>query len=318
VGGAGEEEAVEALRGRAYAKINFGLEVLGKRPDGYHELRTILATVDFFDELTFLSRPEGIQFSTNAPELQGEDNLVCRAARLLAEEASCRRGATIHLEKRIPAGAGLGGGSSDAALTLLALDRLWRTNADPKDLHRLACRLGMDVPFFLRGGTAIAVGRGDDLYPLDLPLDFHIVLILPDFGISTVEVYGNLRLTKRESSHTLQHFAWGVSPMQRSGLEDLVNDLEGATGARSTAIQEFKRLLREQGARGSMMSGSGSSVFGVFQDEVSASRAARALGSSGIRAMATRTLDGTTYRARRLQPISPSPSERDEDAERRG
>jgi 4-diphosphocytidyl-2-C-methyl-D-erythritol kinase len=301
------------LEAKAYAKINLGLEVLDRRPDGYHELRTILTTIDFCDELTFAPAPD-VRLSTNVAGLAGPENLVLRAARLLADEASCREGAAIHLEKKIPTGAGLGGGSADAAVTLLALDEMWRTGASPQDLHRLAARLGMDVPFFLYGGTAVAVGRGDEVYPLDLPIELHIVLILPDFAISTADVYGNLRLTKRASSHTLQHFAWGVPPIQGSGLHELANDLEEATGARFTSIQEFKRLLREQGARGSMMSGSGSSVFGVFQDEDTALRAARSLSRRGIQAIATRTLAGTTYRERRWKRISPSPSVGDEDA----
>lgn len=289
---------------RAYAKINLGLEVLRRREDGYHEIRTILQTIDFYDRLSFEKAPSGVQLTTDDPALDaGEENLVLRAARLLARETSCPLGATVHLEKRIPAGGGLGGGSADAAVTLLALNQLWGTGASIVELHRLAQKLGMDVPFFLHGGSAIAVGRGDEIYPLELSLDFPIVLILPDFSMSTADVYGNLRLTKRESSLTLQPFAWGVPLIREVGLGELVNDLEGAAGERFTSIQELKRLLREQGALSSMMSGSGSSVFGVFRDEDAAELAAHSLSLQGIRAMATRMLGRDAYRARRLTNV---------------
>lgn len=288
----------------AHAKINLGLEVLGRRPDGYHELRTILQTIDFHDDLTFEDAESGIRLTTNWSSLAtGKENLVYRAASQLAEEAGHRGGAFIHLEKRVPPGKGLGGGSSDAAATLVGLDRLWNTRASPSDLHRLAASIGMDVPFFLHGGTALAVSRGDEVYPLEGPVDLPIVLILPDFSISTAEAYGNLRLTNREAGLTLLHFAWSL-PEARAGLRELVNDLETAAGVRFDSIQEFKRLLLDLGASSSMMSGSGSSVFGIFHDEASAENAARSLGLRGIQAIATKTVGGRAYRAQRLKQLA--------------
>lgn len=296
------------IRLRAPAKINLGLEVLGKRPDGYHEIRTILSTIDFADELTFEEAEPGVRFTTDDPALpRGPENLVVRAASLLAEAGGARSGVSIHLEKRVPPGKGLGGGSSDAAATLLALDRLWGTRASLADLHRLAARIGMDVPFFLYGGTAIAVSRGDELYPVELPGELSIALILPDFSISTAEAYGDLRLTTSEASLTLQHLAWNL-PDARVGLEALGNDLERAAGDRFDSIREWKRLLLDLGATSSMMSGSGSSVFGIFHDEASAASAARALALRGTRAVATRTLGGRAYRAERSARLQ-GPSE---------
>ena len=288
---------------RAYAKVNLGLEVLGRREDGYHELRTILQTIDFHDELTFEAEDAGIRLTTNDSSLGTGENLVVCAANLLADAAGYRGGAFIHLEKRVPKGLGLGGGSSDAATTLVALDRLWKTRASPQDLHRLAASIGMDVPFFLYGGTALAVSRGDEVYPLEMPADLPIVLILPDFSISTAEAYGNLRLTNREAGLKLLHFAWNL-PEVRVGLRELVNDLESAAFDRFDFIQEYKRLLLDLGATSSMMSGSGSSVFGIFHDEASAGDAARSLGLRGIRAIATKTVGGRAYRAERLKQLA--------------
>jgi 4-diphosphocytidyl-2-C-methyl-D-erythritol kinase len=307
----------DALSARACAKINLGLEVLGRREDGYHEIRTILQTIDLGDDLRFTSRASGIELTVAGADVPADaTNLVWRAASLLAESSGCRRGVSIHLEKRIPPGSGLGGGSSDAAATLLALDRLWGTRASHEDLNLIAGTLGMDVPFFLHGGAMIAVGRGDEVYPLDLAIDFPIVLILPDFAVSTAEAYRNLRLTKRESRLTLLPFAWGGSGV-RGGLGALVNDLEGATGEHCSAIGEYKRLLLERGAFVSMMSGSGSSVFGMFQDEAAARRATDSLRASGIRAIRTRTLGRDDYRAKRFPLPSRSSYERAEEASER-
>jgi 4-diphosphocytidyl-2-C-methyl-D-erythritol kinase len=161
----------------------------------------------------------------------------------------------------------------------------------------------MDVPFFLYGGTALAISRGDEVYPLEGPTDLPIVLILPDFSISTAEAYGNLRLTKREAGLKLLHFAWSL-PEARVELRELVNDLESAAGERFDSIQEYKRLLLDLGASSSMMSGSGSSVFGIFHDEASAENAARSLGLRGIRAVATATIGGRAYRAQRLKQLA--------------
>jgi 4-diphosphocytidyl-2-C-methyl-D-erythritol kinase len=295
--------AARRIEARAYAKINLGLEVLHRRDDGYHEIRTILQTIDFHDRLSFESSPRGINLT-----VEGGDNLVYRAAMMLAEAAGCSEGASIHLEKRIPSGAGLGGGSADAAMTLLGLDRLWRLGASLSDLHRLASRLGMDVPFFLYGGTALAVGRGDEIYPLELGIDFPIVLILPDFSIPTASAYASLRLTNKEASLTLQHFAWSTLGVSTT-LGELVNDLEGAAGENSVSISGLKKSLLDRGALSSMMSGSGSSVYGLFHDEVLAQKAARFLTLRGSRAVAARTLDVNAYRAKRLNPLSPESSD---------
>lgn len=288
------------MRARAYAKINLGLEVLFRREDGYHELRTIFQTIDLYDRLSFQSADKGIELSTNDPELPTDrGNLVVRAAEILAERIECSRGVRIELEKAIPAGRGLGGGSADAAMTLLALNELWQGDLSDAELRRLAAGIGMDVPYFLVGGTALGLGRGEEIYPLEFQFEVPIVLILPDFAVATAEAYSNLILTKRDTSLKLQDFALSCLGWRGTSL-DLVNDLESSTTVFSPAIHEYKASLTELGAAVSLMSGSGSSVFGVFYDDAVARSVAETLATRGTRAIATRTLARRTYMERRL------------------
>jgi 4-diphosphocytidyl-2-C-methyl-D-erythritol kinase len=286
---------------RAYAKVNLGLEVLARRLDGYHELRTILQTIDFYDRLSFELAGTGIDLLVSDPDLpSGDGNLIVHAARTLAEQTGLSQGTRIVLEKNIPPGRGLGGGSADAAMTLLALNDLWGVGLSEAELLRVAARIGMDVPFFLLGGTALGVGRGDEVYPLLCQCEVPIVLILPDFAISTADAYRNLILTKRETSLKIQAFALsGLGG--RDELLSLVNDLESTTKECSPAIHEYKETLVRLGAAVSLMSGSGSSVYGIFFDEAAARSAAQSLEASGIRAVLTRTLARKTYRERRLE-----------------
>ena len=295
------------MKARAYAKVNLGLEVLFRREDGYHELRTILQTVDLYDRLSFESRSSGIELDLpDLPDLDypnlptGSDNLVVRAAELLAERVDRPVGVRVELEKRIPAGRGLGGGSSDAAVTLLALNELWQVGLSYRDLSSLGAELGMDVPFFLFGGTALGVGRGDEIFPLAHQVVVPIVLILPDFVISTAAAYRNLILTKRESSLKLHSFA-SASLGGGNGLPDLMNDLEAATREHLSSINGYKQILLELGAVASLMSGSGSAVFGIFDDAAVTRSVVQSLKGRGIRAIATRTLAGNTYRERLLE-----------------
>jgi 4-diphosphocytidyl-2-C-methyl-D-erythritol kinase len=289
------------LNARAYAKINVGLEVLFRREDGYHELRTIFQTIDMYDRLSFQPAEKGVALVTSDPELStGRDNLVVRAAEILAERIECSKGVRIELEKTIPAGRGLGGGSADAAMTLLALNELWQGDLSEAELRKLARGIGMDVPYFLVGGTALGLGRGEEIFPLEFQFEVPIVLILPDFAVSTAEAYRNLILTKRETSLKLQDFA--LSCLGGRGMSlDLVNDLESSTTVFSPAIHEYKASLTELGAAVALMSGSGSSVFGVFYNDAVARSAAESLAARGTCAIATRTSARRTYLERRLE-----------------
>ncbi|MFQ5789350.1 MAG: 4-(cytidine 5'-diphospho)-2-C-methyl-D-erythritol kinase [Acidobacteriota bacterium] len=289
------------MRARAYAKVNLGLEVLFRRKDGYHELRTILQTVDLYDRLEFQVTAEGVELVTSDPKLPtGLDNLVVKATRMLARETGSSQGIHIVLEKHIPVGRGLGGGSADAAMTLLALNELWGAGLAPRDLHRLAAQVGVDVPFFLCGGTALGVGRGEEVYPLARQFKAPIVLILPEFAIDTAEAYQNLILTNRDSAPKLQYFALPCRAREEE-LLDLANDLETAAGEHSPSIHGYKQTLIELGATGALMSGSGSAVFGIFHDAAVALSAARSLASGGVPAIATRTITQEEYREKTLE-----------------
>ena len=265
---------------RALAKINLDLRVLGPRPDGYHELRTVFQTISLADTIDVSFTPArrtaiSIQGSDSIP-----DNLIVKAAKLALQ--AMRMAATIEfqLQKRIPMGAGLGGGSSDAAAVLLALPALaGRRIAMPK-LIELAAELGSDVPFFLLGGTAVALGRGTELYPLPDGPARNGLLIAPNLHVSTAEAYRALapRLTTESQQNKIVSFqsrAWGeiACGTRTAGA----NDFETVVFEQFPQIASLKQKLVKLGADPAMMSGSGSSLFGLFRDRRQIERAAKAL-----------------------------------------
>ncbi len=245
------------------AKVNLVLEVLGRRADGYHEIATVMQTVDLSDRLT-LEDADALTCRATASGVPTDDrNLAMRAARALAEAAGTTHGARITLDKRIPVAAGLGGGSSDAAATLLGLNRLWGLRWSVARLHEVAVTLGMDVPFFLRGGTALGTGRGEKLEAVP-GVALALVLVNPRFGVSTAEVYG--RVTP--AMYTDGARARGVLGALRSRrparvAATLYNGLEAAAAWRHPEIERMKAALLAAGALGAALSGSGPTVFGV-------------------------------------------------------
>lgn len=311
---------------RTPAKINLGLRVLGRRPDGYHRIRTRLAGIALWDTLTLEAGGSGLRLEVDGPEASGipagPENLVHRAAERI-ERVRRRRaapgeplpGVRLRLRKEIPAGRGLGGGSSDAAATLIGLDRLFRLGLSRAALHRMAATIGMDVPYFLYGGPALAAGRGDAVFPLREPprnaapdsspdrspdpsSAAALVLLLPAYGIGTAAAYRGLPLRFRSPNAS----SAGAAPAGRiavpSGgfggrgdlrgarsfpfpLHDLRNDLEQSavleTLPSGPTVPEMRRALEAEGAVVSALSGSGSAVFGVFGSPAAAQRAARNL-----------------------------------------
>jgi len=252
---------------RAYAKINLGLRILGKRADGYHDIETILHRIDIYDELSF-SKSETISLETDAPEIpSGEENLCIRGARLLSSHSGAKGGARISLRKKIPAGAGLGGGSSDAAATLLGLNELWGLDLKHEELHRLAAQLGSDVPYFVRKGTAYAAGRGEILEYFPLKLPYWIVVMYPNIHVSTAWAYQQVRIEKSDRKDDLRD---NLVDNLHDGeiLKQLIrNDFEPVVFRAHPELSEIKQEYYEHGALFAQMSGSGSSMYGLFESE---------------------------------------------------
>jgi len=283
------------LRVRSFAKINLAHAVLGKRGDGYHEVRTVLQSTDLHDELEFRAAPRLELRCEDLPTVPAEDNLVWQAAEALARFAAVSRGAEIRLKKNIPAGSGLGGGSSNAAATLLALCRLWELPVSMEELGSIARALGSDVPFFLWGGTALGIGRGEEIYPMAEPPPSSLVVVYPGISISTGEAYRSLKmvLTSPQSIHKIARLCgqMHLSPC----LTEAFNDFEASILPANQTIREAKESLVELGATAALLSGSGSSVFGFFKDEESALAASRSLDRDDWRVFPAKTLSRSEY-----------------------
>ncbi|HKX26638.1 MAG TPA: 4-(cytidine 5'-diphospho)-2-C-methyl-D-erythritol kinase [Blastocatellia bacterium] len=290
----------------SFAKINWTLEILGRRADGYHELRTLLQTVSLADELSFTLNGREIEIECDHPAVPcDESNLVYRAAKLLADLSGIRRGVRIGIRKRIPVAAGLGGGSSNAAVTLLALQRLWGIELAPRDQFRLGSQLGSDVPFFMIGGTCLGVGRGDEVYPLaDLETEF-LLLINAGIEVPTREVYAGLpvELTNPGTAAKMPlSLEAAYANLAAQGRQDgaigawLYNDLETTVVARYPLLSEIKERLTRLGARGVLMSGSGSTIFAIFDSQEARENALNDLSETGWWCQAPRTLGRNEYR----------------------
>jgi 4-diphosphocytidyl-2-C-methyl-D-erythritol kinase len=265
----------------AYAKVNLCLDVLGQRTDGYHELRTIFQTITLHDTLALEVAQNAkmdlriVGNSALAGE-PGRDNLVYRALDELRRELRFKEGLRAILTKRIPVGRGLGGGSSDAAAALIAFLRLTGKRMDAARLIQIASGLGADVPFFLRGGRALGIGRGDEIYPLPDVARRSVLVISPgNLAVPTRDAYQWLarRLTKRQDPTKLWQFCTLCWSPQGDALS---NDFEAAVFPRYPRLVAIKRDLLRQGAAGASLAGSGSAVFGIFRNPAKARRAARA------------------------------------------
>jgi len=261
------------------AKVNLFLKVLGKREDGYHDIATLMQRISLCDEMDISLRSRDIRVrcpGTSLPEDEG--NIVYRAARLFLLRARSGQGVDITLRKKIPIEAGLGGGSSNAATTLLALNGLLGTPFGDGELMKMGAEIGADVPFFIFGRTAWAFGIGDRLEAADEVPKMWFVLLNPGFGLSTKRVYEslNLGLTKEAIRFSIQTFLTAGDV-----AKGLHNDLETAAAGMHPLILELKKTLMEHGALGSLMSGSGATVFGLFADEQDALRAGEALKKAG-------------------------------------
>ena len=250
----------------SYAKINLGLLLLRKREDGYHDIATIFQQIDLYDTLTFRKVPGTIRIAGDHSRLPvDESNLCHRAFDSFRGQLGIKEGLEIHIQKRIPMGSGLGGGSSNAAVTLLAANQLWGGRLSRTDLEEMAAEIGSDVPFFLLGGTALGRGRGEKLTRLDWDPDWWVLLVCSGIHVSTSWAYGQARIALTK----VKKFSNFESILSKNSFHALKaylsNDLEGVVFRRHPILREIKHELCERGAFYASMSGSGSAVYGLFE-----------------------------------------------------
>jgi 4-diphosphocytidyl-2-C-methyl-D-erythritol kinase len=286
---------MRTVRIPAFAKVNLWLQIVARRPDGYHELRTVFQSIALHDTLELsLARRPGIVFECDDASLGGRGNLVWRALDALRRELNIRQGITARLEKQIPVARGLGGGSSDAAAALIGLLRLTKRALPLPRLVAIAASLGADVPYFLFGGRALGVNRGDEIYPLpDAPKQWAVVVSPHAIAVSTRDAFGWARpqLTKRAAARKLWCFCALCWSPQGAGLS---NDFEAPVFRRHPRLRNIKRVLLQRGAAEAALAGSGSAVFGLFPNPAQARRAAQ--GFSGDQVFVVETLSRAEYR----------------------
>lgn len=288
----------------SFAKINWSLRILGKRPDNFHEVRATLQTISLHDRLNFeLSEDRHVAVSCNEPEIPtDEQNLIMRAAHVLQDRYSISKGARVKLEKIIPTQAGLGGGSSNAAVALLALARLWQIKGGANELIEIAAGLGADVPFFLFGGCMLATGTGATLSALPDPDALNVIVIAPRASVSTRDAYASLQAAAL-TSDTLEFILSSSQNAANSGdsfpwlRTDFENDFESVIFDIYPEVRRAKEVLLAAGATAALMTGTGSSVFGVFADQESQQQALEKIQcEAGWRIMPCVTVSRNEYR----------------------
>jgi len=282
---------------RSFAKINWALEVGHRRADGYHEVRTVVQTIDLYDRLLLEEIDEEIEIICEDERVPcNQTNLAYKAAAALREATGIEKGVRIEIEKQIPVAAGLGGGSSNAAATLIGLQRLWNIGLPRQELFSIGERLGSDVPFFFLGGTALATGRGERVYPLDDITEPYILLVNPGIEVSTREAYAALRpMLTNQNSPCIMPFALFETEAIPVGPAQARNDLEKSVLPQYPVIAEIKQKLAEASARSVLMSGSGATVFAVFDSQSLLDRACEELREESWLVIRTRTISRSDY-----------------------
>ena len=273
------------MRLRALAKINLGLDVIRKREDGYHEVRMIMQTINMYDQLEIDIKEEpGISITTNLPFIPtNENNLVYNAAKLLMDEFHIEKGITVELQKFIPVAAGMAGGSSDAAATMIGMNRLFGLGLTVRQLMERSVSIGADVPYCLLRGTALAEGIGEKLRPLPPCPNCYVLIGKPSISVSTKFVYEKLDAGNIEEHPDIDRILEGLQWHNLNKIsENMGNVLESVTIPAYPIIEEIKNHMKEHGAVNAMMSGSGPTVFGLFDDKMVAERACEALRESHL------------------------------------
>jgi 4-diphosphocytidyl-2-C-methyl-D-erythritol kinase len=285
---------------RARAKVNLGLEVLGRRADGYHELRSVMWAIELADRVTLEATGEDITLECAAPDVpRTPDNLAWRAAELVRRETGTATGLRIRIEKRIPVAAGLGGGSTDAAAVLTAFGCLQSRRLGARRLEAMAVTLGMDVPFFLGRSPALARGRGDELRPVGASADLSLVLANPGFPLATREVYARLEASDYGDGRRVDALVTALRRGAEAVAASVTNGLERAAGRLWPGLPEVKAALLEAGCLAALMSGSGPTVFGIAPSHRAALRIRDALGARPWRLWVARTVTGPALTVRR-------------------
>lgn len=268
----------------AYAKINLALDVVRRRENGYHDLRMIMQTVDLCDVLTIEKIPEGIELDGNVPGLSYDStNLIWKAAALVKETFALKEGVKIYLEKNIPMAAGMAGGSTDAAAVFNGMNELFGLNASKEKLCELGVKIGADVPYCIMGGTYLAEGIGEVLTKLPPVVHCPLLIVKPDFDVSTKYVYENINANELKSHPDVDGMIKAIENKSLEGICSLMeNVMETVTEVKYPRIAELKRIMEECGAMKAMMSGSGPTVFGLFPDDESVAKAEAYIRAQGM------------------------------------
>ncbi len=275
---------MDTLEIKAFAKVNLGLDVVRRLENGYHEVRMVMQTVNIHDTLTLKRVEKGIVLTTDNEALpKDEDNLVYKAARLLLESCRIEEGVSIHLEKRIPMAAGMAGGSSDAAAVMKGMNTLFSLGLSEEELRRLGVKLGADIPYCIMGGTALAEGIGEKLTSLVAAPDCFLLVAKPDIDVSTRYVYENLDLSAIEKHPDIDGMVEAIREGNLHGVtERMDNVLQSVTERKYPVITRLKSFMEENGACKALMSGSGPTVFGVYEEEEKAKAAKEKLSGKGL------------------------------------
>lgn len=273
------------MRLRAMAKINLGLDVIRKREDGYHEVRMIMQTIRMYDVLDIRKKQNpGISLSTNLPYVPSDErNLVYKAAKLLMDEFDIKEGLSMRLSKSIPVAAGMAGGSSDAAAAFVGVNRLFRLGLSQEELMERAVRIGADVPYCIMRGTALAEGIGEKLTPLSAMPEGYVLIGKPGINVSTKNAYENLKLDAVEKRPDIDGMIQDIQNKDLYSMtEKMVNVFEPGLMEKYPVIGEIRDFMEERGALKAMMSGSGPTVFGIFDSKEKMNAAAAALRKTGL------------------------------------
>lgn len=274
---------MDQITRKAYGKINLGLDVLSKRPDGYHELKMVMQTVGIYDVLTFQKNEGSIRISTDHKELpEDKGNLIYQAAELIRETYGISEGVTITLQKNIPIAAGMAGGSSDAAAVFHGMNELFELSMSLSDMKKLGVRIGADVPYCIMGGSALSEGIGEILTPLPAPPKAHLLIVKPDINVSTGFVFKNLQVDTLPFHPDIDGMVRSLKEGDLRGITDRMgNVLETVTMKRYPVIGRIKEEMINQGAENALMSGSGPTVFGIYREEETAKKAERIIEKQG-------------------------------------